>query len=145
MSVAVSENATPSSHATPTATNTSVGDRTAGKESDIREVVSRAGQGMAARVEERGVRVCPTDDESLVPPSSKDGDGTGHAVKDQQQQTRIRGSDSRSLDYILKSGLAGGLAGCAVSCFSFYLPLWFLAIRGYSGEGNQQADIGLFS
>lgn len=43
--------------------------------------------------------ICPTDEEALVP-------------KKGQKHQKV---DKRSPEYIIKSGLAGGIAGCAVS------------------------------
>ncbi|OCK78904.1 mitochondrial carrier, partial [Lepidopterella palustris CBS 459.81] len=45
----------------------------------------------------REAAICPTDDESLVP-------------KKEQVRQKV---DKRSTEYIIKSGLAGGIAGCA--------------------------------
>ena len=42
--------------------------------------------------------VCPTDDDTIAPRRAGDS----------------KKVDKRSLDYILRSGLAGGMAGCAV-------------------------------
>lgn len=49
-------------------------------------------------------RAASTDDESLGP-VRKDGSGG------------VKQLDKQSLDYVLRSGLAGGMAGCAVSLF----------------------------
>lgn len=46
--------------------------------------------------------LCPTDEEALVP------------HKDQQRGRRPSKVDKQSLEYLVKSGFAGGLAGCAV-------------------------------
>lgn len=69
---------------------------------------------MAAKAEERGLRVCPVDDEAVVPGKAEG--GRQHATQKQleKQQRQAAVADSRSLDYILRSGLAGGFAGCAV-------------------------------
>lgn len=111
MSTVVSDNAGPSSHATPT--TVTFGNPTSEQQPDRKDIVSSVGQGMATKAEERGVTVCPVDDEAVVPGK---GGGREHATQQQQeeQQRRTALSDSRSLDYILRSGLAGGLAGCAV-------------------------------
>lgn len=53
------------------------------------------------RLREGNVAVCPTDDESVVP----------------------RKVDKQSLDYLWRSGTAGGVAGCAVSIMHFYVIL----------------------
>jgi hypothetical protein len=50
--------------------------------------------------------ICPVDDDSIVPKRLKGDEATVVA--------RVRGDNKRSLDYIARSGLAGGLAGCAV-------------------------------
>lgn len=51
------------------------------------------------RLREGNVAVCPTDDEAVVP----------------------RKVDKQSLDYLWRSGTAGGVAGCAVSTTNFYM------------------------
>lgn len=51
------------------------------------------------RLREGNVAVCPTDDEAVVP----------------------RKVDKQSLDYLWRSGTAGGVAGCAVSTNNFYM------------------------
>ena len=51
------------------------------------------------RLREGNVAVCPTDDEAVVP----------------------RKVDKQSLDYLWRSGTAGGVAGCAVSNNKFYM------------------------
>lgn len=56
------------------------------------------------RLREGNVAVCPTDDEAVVP----------------------RKVDKQSLDYLWRSGTAGGVAGCAVSANNFYT--WFLVV-----------------
>lgn len=50
------------------------------------------------RLREGNVAVCPTDDEAVVP----------------------RKVDKQSLDYLWRSGTAGGVAGCAVSTLKFF-------------------------
>lgn len=58
------------------------------------------------RLREGNVAVCPTDDEAVVP----------------------RKVDKQSLDYLWRSGTAGGLAGCAVSTMgSCGVVLWEMA------------------
>lgn len=58
------------------------------------------------RLREGNVAVCPTDDEAVVP----------------------RKVDKQSLDYLWRSGTAGGVAGCAVSTLKFFYKnsLWGL-------------------
>lgn len=51
------------------------------------------------RLREGNVAVCPTDDEAVVP----------------------RKVDKQSLDYLWRSGTAGGVAGCAVSTNESYV------------------------
>lgn len=51
--------------------------------------------GRAGRLSKDAIPVCPTDDEAVVPRKSV---------------------DKQSFDYLWRSGTAGGLAGCAVSC-----------------------------
>jgi len=53
----------------------------------------------------REVAICPTDDDSIAPESKE--------------------RDKQSLDYLWRTGLAGGLAGCSV-CF---LLLWVSSNR----------------
>lgn len=67
-----------------------------------REVAADAFR-LGARIpKEKGeVTVCPTDDEAAVPRPKKDSDS----------------QKKRSLDYVWRSGVAGGLAGCAVCLF----------------------------
>ncbi|KAK2753266.1 hypothetical protein FQN54_007957 [Arachnomyces sp. PD_36] len=106
MSTAVldDDNAGPSPHATTTSNTTTTFNNILGKQHDR---IGIAGSGMATRTEERGgVGVRPVDDDSIGPAK--------HATQQQKvPQAQARRSDSRSLDYILRSGLAGGLAGCA--------------------------------
>lgn len=51
--------------------------------------------GRAGRVPRDTIPVCPTDEEAAVP------------------RKRV---DKQSFDYLWRTGTAGGLAGCAVSC-----------------------------
>ena len=48
--------------------------------------------------------ICPTDDDAIVPEN-----------KNKNPRTKL---DKSSWEYIIKSGVAGGLAGCAVGAFS---------------------------
>lgn len=53
---------------------------------------------------------------AMVPDSVSRPQLPGTAIAEQQQKQNNYGAKpKRSLDYIIKSGLAGGLAGCAVS------------------------------
>lgn len=45
-------------------------------------------------------KLCPTDDEAIIP----------------RGEVKGRKVDKQSLEYVVKSGIAGGIAGCAV-CF----------------------------
>jgi hypothetical protein len=56
---------------------------------------------VSLRRQERDPKICPTDDEAIIPKAD-----------------RSRKLDKQSWEYVVKSGLAGGLAGCAV-CASF--------------------------
>lgn len=53
--------------------------------------------GRAGRLSKDSISICPTDDEAVVP------------------RKKV---DKQSLDYLWRSGTAGGLAGCAVSFFT---------------------------
>ena len=57
------------------------------------------GKAMSSTRRQKDPAVCPTDDEATVP----------HAQRQQRNK--------QSLDYLWRSGVAGGFAGCAVSCF----------------------------
>lgn len=55
------------------------------------------------------------------------GDAGGHLVSNTSMEEQKNGEANkavkkRSLDYVLRSGLAGGLAGCAVSAQPLVLP-----------------------
>jgi hypothetical protein len=52
------------------------------------------------------------------PPPSKPIPGEEAAITGKGVSGSTHELDKRSLDYILRSGLAGGLAGCAVGCHS---------------------------
>lgn len=54
----------------------------------------------------RGPAICPTDDDAIVP-------------RKPAAQASARKLDKRSWEYIIKSGVAGGVAGCAV-CAPFH-------------------------
>lgn len=62
--------------------------------------------------------VCPTDHESIElldkAGVSKQGAGAGVGAADVAANADVKVLDKRSLDYVLRTGLAGGLAGCAV-------------------------------
>jgi len=60
-----------------------------------------------AQAKARNAALCPTDDDAILP----------------RRSAAINKLDKRSTEYILKSGLAGGLAGCAVCTGSEPLPL----------------------
>jgi hypothetical protein len=51
--------------------------------------------------------ICPTDDDAIVPP--------------RPQQAQL---DKKSWEYIIKSGVAGGMAGCAVRHISYTESNW---------------------
>jgi solute carrier family 25 (mitochondrial carrier protein), member 16 len=51
--------------------------------------------------------ICPTDQEAMVPIRSNDRDGLASTPA----QKKL---DKKSWDYIIRSGIAGGVAGCAV-------------------------------
>lgn len=69
-----------------------------------REVTADAFLLGAKMQKEKGeAAICPTDDEASVPRSKK------HSSSQKKQ----------SLDYLWRSGVAGGLAGCAVSISNF--------------------------
>jgi hypothetical protein len=53
------------------------------------------------------------------PPPSRDFPTDGNAIAAKEVTGRKHELDTRSLDYILRSGLAGGLAGCAVGSQPF--------------------------
>lgn len=68
-----------------------------------REVAADAFRlGTRIQKEKGEAAVCPTDDEVSVPRSKRDSDN----------------QKKRSLDYVWRSGVAGGLAGCAVCIFN---------------------------
>lgn len=58
------------------------------------------------RLREGNVAVCPTDDEAVVP----------------------RKVDKQSLDYLWRSGTAGGVAGCAVRTNNFYTRILVVGV-----------------
>lgn len=66
------------------------------------------------RLREGNVAVCPTDDEAVVP----------------------RKVDKQSLDYLWRTGTAGGVAGCAVSTNNFYM----VPLRGFGLVFNRWVD-----
>lgn len=53
--------------------------------------------------------ICPTDQESIIPGVRRT-DRRGSGALEAQKKL-----DKRSWDYIVRSGVAGGIAGCAVS------------------------------
>ena len=83
------------------------------------DVQSGSGSGSKAAVSEAGVVTATTK-------------GPVFAQQQQQQQYQSRAVpvtmavDKRSREYVLKSGLAGGLAGCAVCVFRTYCQWFFL-------------------
>jgi hypothetical protein len=133
MSTVVSDNAGPSSNATTTSTTFG---NASGKQPDRRDLVGPAAQGMATRVEERGVGVFPVDGEGT---REVEGREREHATQQQQQRPQAQRPDSRSLDYILRSGLAGGLAGCAVCCYlTYFLGQWpWILLSEHIRIGNE--------
>ncbi|PGH23734.1 hypothetical protein AJ80_02163 [Polytolypa hystricis UAMH7299] len=89
-------------------------------------------------------RVCPTDDENIEPLATP------------------RPVDKRSLDYLLRSGLAGGLAGCAAKTvvgpldrvkilfqtqnpqFAKYATSWFGVVTAMQNINRHEGARGLF-
>jgi hypothetical protein len=63
-----------------------------------------------------------TEDDPSVVPLSKDGGGG------------IKAIDKRSLDYVLRSGLAGGVAGCAVSILNWCSCLYRETLQSPMGD-----------
>ena len=61
--------------------------------------------------------ICPTDQESLIPIGSKDREGSASTPA----QKKV---DKKSWDYIIRSGVSGGVAGCAVCGFYNYKSKW---------------------
>lgn len=65
-------------------------------------------------------KICPTDDDSIQP--IKKNTTVSQGQRQQQQLSK------NSVEYALRSGLAGGLAGCAVCSFSLPYALYSWSI-----------------
>lgn len=70
---------------------------------DPSQTMTMGAQTLAAPSTRRQPPLCPTDEEAVMPRKDT-------STSSRQQPARL---DKRSTEYILKSGLAGGLAGCA--------------------------------
>lgn len=76
---------------------------------DKPQEMTTAIQSRASSLLHKDTSICPTDQESVLPQRRRsDREGGTMAVK----QGRL---DKKSWDYIIRSGIAGGIAGCAVS------------------------------
>ena len=60
--------------------------------------------------------VCPTDHESIEPVLPRPGGGAQVTEGKEKSKQEL---DKRSFDYLLRSGIAGGFAGCAV-CIVYF-------------------------
>ncbi|PGH02462.1 solute carrier family 25 (mitochondrial carrier protein), member 16 [Blastomyces parvus] len=111
-------------------------------------------------------KVCPTDHENIEPLDARVGgkrqragaDAHGHVAANAE----VKVIDKRSLDYILKSGLAGGLAGCAAKTvvgpldrvkilfqtsnpqFAKYSTGWFGVVNAMKDINSHEGVRGLF-
>ncbi|PGH03314.1 hypothetical protein AJ79_07392 [Helicocarpus griseus UAMH5409] len=117
------------------------------------------------------VGVCPTDDEGndLLDKAgvNKRGAGSGATAaavdgKVNAKEADVKVLDKRSLDYILRSGMAGGLAGCAAKTivgpldrvkilfqtsnpqFAKYSSSWFGVVRAMKDINTHEGVRGLF-
>ncbi|OJD18643.1 hypothetical protein AJ78_01339 [Emergomyces pasteurianus Ep9510] len=117
--------------------------------------------------------VCPTDHENIelldIAGRSKIGAaGVGAADADADAKAKakakggVKAADTRSLDYVLRSGLAGGLAGCAAKTlvgpldrvkilfqtsnpqFAKYSTGWFGVVRAMQDINRHEGVRGLF-
>ncbi|EEQ84415.1 hypothetical protein RJZ56_000040 [Blastomyces dermatitidis] len=110
--------------------------------------------------------VCPTDHENIEPLDARVGEGRQGEGADARAHVAanadVKALDKRSLDYILKSGLAGGLAGCAAKTvvgpldrvkilfqtsnpqFAKYSTGWFGVVSAMKDINSHEGVRGLF-
>ncbi|KKZ67637.1 hypothetical protein EMCG_06697 [[Emmonsia] crescens] len=110
--------------------------------------------------------VCPTDHENIElldkAGGSKQGVGAGFGAADVAANADVKVLDKRSLDYVLRTGLAGGLAGCAAKTvvgpldrvkilfqtsnpqFAKYSTGWFGVVSAMKDINSHEGMRGLF-